>query len=329
MPSRPPMERCVAIIGAGILGRRIGCVFVAAGYRVHIQDLSSETLESALKFIDANKLDFAAMRKANCNGHPDSIDIIWGQVEKPGNPTEEGNGEEPDYTEFTSGIPNHPSFGSCNVFTDIASAVSNAWLVIEAVPEKLELKEQIFADLDAMTPPDCILGSNSSSFRSSLMTTYVSPARRKRMLNIHFTMPPKINIVELMTNGETDAQVLKYIKSILGRCGMLTVIAQCESTGFIFNRLWAAIKREIMHMLSEGVSDPNEIDGLWEHFFKNGPLPCQLMDEVGLDTVAFIEDNYVKERGLNSALTVDWLRKEYIAKGKLGRKSVKGGLYQP
>jgi 3-hydroxyacyl-CoA dehydrogenase len=225
------MERCVAIIGAGILGRRIGCVFVAAGYRVHIQDLSSETLESALEFIDANKLGFAAMRKAHGNGHPDSIDSIWGQVEKLGNPTEDGNGEEPDYTEVTSRIPNPPSFGSCNVFTDVASAVSNAWLVIEAVPEKLELKEQIFADLDAMAPPDCILGSNSSSFRSSLMTTYVSPDRRKRMLNIHFTMPPKINIVELMTNGETDAQVLKYIKNILGRCGMLTVIAQCESTG--------------------------------------------------------------------------------------------------
>lgn len=225
------MERCVAVIGAGILGRRIGCVFVAAGYRVHIQDLSSDTLESALEFIDANKVDFATMRKAQGNGHPDSIDCTWGRVEKLGNPTEGENGEEPDYTEFTSRISSHPSFGSCDVFTDIASAVSNAWLIIEAVPEKLELKKQIFADLDAMAPPDCILGSNSSSFRSSLMTTYVSPDRRKRMLNIHFTMPPKINIVELMTNGETDAQVLKHLKNILSSCGMLTVIAQCESTG--------------------------------------------------------------------------------------------------
>lgn len=116
----------------------------------------------------------------------------------------------------------------------------------------------------------------------------------------------------------------KYFCLICHKSLILTKLSR-----FIFNRLWAAIKREIMQMLSEGVSNPNEIDGLWGHFFQNGPLPCQLMDEVGLDTVAFIEDNYVRERGLDSTLTVDWLRKEYIAKGKLGRKSLKGGFYQP
>ena len=84
-----------------------------------------------------------------------------------------------------------------------------------------------------------------------------------------------------------------------------------------------------MHILSDGVSDPSEIDVLWEHMFKNGPLPCQLMDQVGLDTVAFIEEHYIKERGLGSASTVDWLRREYINHGRLGRKSSKGGLYPP
>lgn len=83
-----------------------------------------------------------------------------------------------------------------------------------------------------------------------------------------------------------------------------------------------------MQILAEGVSDPSEIDLLWEHMFKNGPLPCQLMDQVGLDTVAFIEDNYIQERGLPST-TVDWIRKEYIDQGRLGKKSEKGGLYPP
>lgn len=63
--------------------------------------------------------------------------------------------------------------------------------------------------------------------------------------------------------------------------------------------------------------------------FKNGPLPCQLMDQVGLDTVAFIEENYIKERGLEREPTVDWLKKEYLDKGRLGNKSHKGGLYPP
>lgn len=84
-----------------------------------------------------------------------------------------------------------------------------------------------------------------------------------------------------------------------------------------------------MHILSEGVSDPSEIDLLWEHMFKNGPLPCQLMDQIGLDTVAFIEDNYIQEKGYDPVPTVDWLRREYIEKGRLGKKSDKGGLYPP
>lgn len=98
---------------------------------------------------------------------------------------------------------------------------------------------------------------------------------------------------------------------------------------FIFGRLWAAIEREIMHILSDGVSDAAEIDMLWEHMFKNGRLPCQLMDQIGLDTVAFIEDTYIKERGLDSPTTVDWLRSEYISAGRYGKKSAKGGLYPP
>jgi hypothetical protein len=98
---------------------------------------------------------------------------------------------------------------------------------------------------------------------------------------------------------------------------------------FIFNRLWAAVKREIMNILADGVSDPSEIDLLWEHMFKNGPLPCQLMDQVGLDTVAFIKDNYIQERGLDPKMTVDWLRETYVKHGRLGKKSNKGGLYPP
>lgn len=110
----------------------------------------------------------------------------------------------------------------------------------------------------------------------------------------------------------------------------LELIYLLTTDRFIFSRLWVAIKREIMNILSDGVSDPGEIDLLWEHMFKNGPLPCQLMDQIGLDTVADVEDQYAKERGLDPTSTVDWLRREYIANGRLGKKSGdKGGLYPP
>lgn len=89
------------------------------------------------------------------------------------------------------------------------------------------------------------------------------------------------------------------------------------------------MKREIMLILSEEVSSPKEIDVLFEQMFQTSSSmpPCRMMDQVGLDTVAFIEDHYIQERGLDSKMTVDWLRDNYIELGKLGQKSEKGGLY--
>ncbi|KAJ5777373.1 Dehydrogenase multihelical [Penicillium odoratum] len=299
---KPRTDRPVAILGAGVLGRRIGCIFVAAGYNVHIRDPSAEALDAAIEYIHAHKDEFSLLPRTS----KEKKNII-----------------------HANGVNSKASFGICKTFADIGPAVSNAWLVIEAVPEKLDLKIETFAEVDAKSPVDCIIGSNSSSYKSSLMVTKVSAARQHRVLNIHFTMPPDILVVELMTCGQTDWDVLTYVKDVLEECGAVPVIARRESTGFIFNRLWAAVKREILHILSDGVSDPAEIDLLWDHMFRNGPLPCQLMDQIGLDTVAFIEENYIKERGLEREPTVDWLKKEYLDQGRLGNKSDKGGLYPP
>lgn len=98
---------------------------------------------------------------------------------------------------------------------------------------------------------------------------------------------------------------------------------------FIFNRLWAAVKREVLTILAEDVSTPEEIDLLWENMFQlpTSKPPCRLMDQIGLDTVALIEDNYIQERYLDGKLTVDWLRENYIQQGKFGQKSEHGGLY--
>jgi 3-hydroxyacyl-CoA dehydrogenase len=207
------------------------------------------------------------------------------------------------------------------------SAVKDAWLAVEALPENLDLKISIMGQLDQHAPQDCILASNSSSYKSRLMLDKVDQKRRLRVCNMHYYMPPGNNVVELMTCGETDTDVLQFLKSKLEDAGMTPAIARKESTGFIFNRLWAAVKRETLLIMAEGVSEPKEIDKLFMTMFKDNPVgPCGMMDAVGLDTVAFIEDNYVQERHLD-ATARDWLQKNYVEKGKLGAKSGKGGLY--
>ncbi|PYI36188.1 hypothetical protein BP00DRAFT_474920 [Aspergillus indologenus CBS 114.80] len=287
----PLMQRPITILGAGVLGSRIASALLAGGHRVHIRDPSADALATAATYIDAHRAAFEALLPA---------------------PVATGS-------------------GNYQAFTSLADAVRDAWLVIEAIPEILDLKIATFAELDALTPDDCILASNSSSFKSRLMSPTVQPARRARVLNMHFTMPPGIRSVELMGCGETDPAHLERLSEVLRGCGLIPVTARRESTGFIFNRLWAAVKREILLILAEDVSTAGEIDTLWTEMFQqpHSLPPCRLMDQIGLDTVAFIEDHYIAERGLDGSKTVDWLREHYLTTGKLGRKSPGGGLYGP
>lgn len=218
--------------------------------------------------------------------------------------------------------------GSIQVFDPLGPAIADAWLVIEAVPEKIQLKISTFAMLEKLAPTDAILATNSSSYKSSEMIGEVTASTKRRILNIHYYMPPKNMVVELMTDGFTEAAIFPFLVERLKETGASPYVARKESTGFIFNRLWAAVKRETLTILSEGVSVPEEIDSMWtEMFIKGKSLPCETMDQVGLDTVAFIEQHYIDERGLPSSHTVDYLKSSYIDHGKLGNKCEAGGLY--
>ncbi|KAG9511550.1 3-hydroxyacyl-CoA dehydrogenase-like protein, partial [Aureobasidium melanogenum] len=284
-----PTKRPVAILGGGVLGRRIACMWAAAGYDVHIRDPSPKSRSEALQYIDENI----------------------------GKKT---------YTDLSAGTRTP---GQYEAFADIELAVRGAWFVLEAVPEVLSIKIDVFGEVSRLAPPDCIMASNSSSYKSGSMLSKVDDASKHRILNAHYMMPPQILAIEFMTDGYTDPKIFPFMVKLHEDIGLVPAVARKESTGFIMNRLWAAMKREIMTILAEDVSDPAEIDSLFQQMFGSKITPCTLMDQVGLDTVAFIEDNYVNERGLDTSLTTDFLRKNYIEKGKLGAKSDKGGLYPP
>lgn len=170
-------------------------------------------------------------------------------------------------------------------FDSLQDAVSNAWLVIEAVPEKLNLKIDTFAELAILAPGDCILASNSSSYKTSEMLvkipseTAAGADARSRILNTHYYMPPANMIVELMTNGHTDESIFPFLVERSKEAALVPYVARKESTGFIFNRLWAAVKREVLTILAEGVSEPGEIDDMWRRMFvEGGAVPCGMMD---------------------------------------------------
>lgn len=121
-------------------------------------------------------------------------------------------------------------FGQCAVHGDLDSAVRNAWFVVEAVPEKLDLKISTFAELADKAPKDCILGSNSSSFKSRLMTAKMREEDKRRVLNVHYTMPP-VRVTEFMTSTFTDPAIFPFLEEKHRDVGLLPATARVESTG--------------------------------------------------------------------------------------------------
>ncbi|WP_025272098.1 3-hydroxyacyl-CoA dehydrogenase family protein [Haloglycomyces albus] len=211
--------------------------------------------------------------------------------------------------------------GSLETGDDLAEALKGSWLAVEAVPEHLDLKKKVFGQLDELSENDTILASNSSSYPTSSMIDNV--ATPERVVNMHFYMPPAVRVVELMSDGQTDQRVLDLLLDTLPGYGLYPFEAYKQSTGFIFNRIWAAIKRECLSVVAEGVSTPQDVDRIWELALGTGPGPFRLMDQVGLDVVLDIENHYAKERpGLPEGPRK--LLRRYVDEGRLGVKSGRG-----
>ncbi|KAH0497707.1 hypothetical protein TgHK011_004994 [Trichoderma gracile] len=170
---QPPLNyrsRPVAVIGAGVLGRRIG-------YTVKLRDPSKQQREDGVAYVEEN----VAL-----------------------------------YTQKTGKTP-----GKVMAFEDMEDAVADAWMVIECVPEKLELKTDVFAELDALAPADCILATNSSSYKSSELISKVSRARKTQVLNTHYFMPPSCMLIEVMANGYTTEAIIPFVVERLREAALM------------------------------------------------------------------------------------------------------------
>ncbi|MEV0766168.1 3-hydroxyacyl-CoA dehydrogenase family protein [Nocardia sp. NPDC050435] len=202
-----------------------------------------------------------------------------------------------------------------------SQAVADTWLVVEAVPERLELKKSIFAQLDRDCPSDAVVSSNSSSYASRLFTEGLRTS--DRMLNTHFYMPPSSTVLDVMSNGNTAQEVIDFVLKSFPDFGLHPFLCHKESTGFILNRIWAAIKREALEVVHEGVSTPQDIDTMYTLNFGTAAGPFRMMDVVGLDVVLDIEKHYAQD---NPSLPhgPQTVLEDYIAKGRKGLKSGAG-----
>ncbi|KAJ5481708.1 hypothetical protein N7475_000520 [Penicillium sp. IBT 31633x] len=284
MPSTPwtrpdTNTRPIAVVGGGIMGRRICMMWISAGYKVILCEKETGDSGGAVDYISEKKEEQAGKRGTTA--------------------------------------------AELKTTTSLEEAASNAWMVIEAIPEKLDLKIELLAQIDKIAPPDCIIASNSSSLRTSQMITKTE--KNYRICNGHYYMPPEQLYFELMSCGHTDPEIFPFLIEKAESAGFTPVHAKVESTGLVFNRIWAALKREILLVLADGVSDARTIDDMFKSWFQATKGPCQMMDTVGLDTVYNIEAVYAEQRHLDTT-AMDWLKKNYVDKGNLGAKAGKGLL---
>ncbi|KAK3319071.1 hypothetical protein B0H66DRAFT_255819 [Apodospora peruviana] len=309
---RPPSEQCleerpVLIVGAGNLGRRIALVWASASRPVTIYDEDPAALLEATEYITDNLGEYCTSHGTHpghvCTTTDMRVATTTGRLE---------------------GISQPDEAKEC----ELNSGAKGPWMVIECLPESLELKISLLSQLEHSLPCNCILASNSASLMTSEMAPHLH--HPERLLNTHYFIPPRNLMVELMSSSKTHDEIFPFLAEQMRRVGLSPMIvpAGIQSQGFIFNRIWAACKRETLAVLAEGVAKPAEVDMLFRDFFHAEKGPCERMDEIGLDTVARVEGHYLEQRPkLDSARQLGWLTKNYVHQGKLGEKSGGGGLF--
>ncbi|MFZ1884358.1 MAG: 3-hydroxyacyl-CoA dehydrogenase NAD-binding domain-containing protein [Rhodoplanes sp.] len=206
----------------------------------------------------------------------------------------------------------------------LADAVIDADVVIEAVPEKLDLKQKIFAEVEALVAPDTILASNSSALRPTDIGRDL--VRRDRMIGTHFWNPPHlVPLVEVIETEVTSAATVEATMRLMREAGKKPVHVRRDVPGFIGNRLQHALKREAIALLADGVADAATIDEVVKEGFGArlavlGPL--EQSDLVGLELTLDIHETLLQH--LDCTKGPHPLLRQKVAEGKLGMKAGEG-----
>jgi 3-hydroxybutyryl-CoA dehydrogenase len=207
--------------------------------------------------------------------------------------------------------------------TSLGEALQDADLVIEAAPERIDLKLELFAQIDRLAPAEAVIGSNTSALSvTELAGSLKDPSR---VAGMHFFNPVhKMKLVEIVRALDSTPATLDAIEEVSRRMGKETVLVR-ESPGFITTRVNASIGNEAFYMLMEGVASARDIDKALKLGLNHPMGPFELVDLVGLDTRLSILE-YL-HRTLGEKYRPCPLLAEYVAAGRLGRK-VGRGVYE-
>jgi len=282
--------RKVAVIGSGILGTQIAVQSAHFGYDVSVYDSDQESFGRA---------------------HQDLKSVLSKAVGKP----------------LFTPVQWEEEAQKVRLCSDLTDALSEADLVIEAVPEDVEIKRKVFSKIDGLAPRGAILATNSSSIPISKIES--ATTRPEQCLNMHFYFPAMgTMMVDVMGGTRTTAETFASGKAWVRSIGCIPLTVKKEILGFCFNRVWRAIKRETLYMWAGGFVDFMDVDRAWMIFTGMPQGPFGIMDNVGLDVVYNIEMVYYNESKDSKDHPPEAL-KTMVDRKELGRKTGKGFYTYP
>nr|MDO8100073.1 3-hydroxyacyl-CoA dehydrogenase family protein [Candidatus Njordarchaeota archaeon] len=274
----------VCVLGAGLMGSGIAQVCAQSGINVVMRDIKDEFIEKGLK------------------GIKDSLEkgIAKGKLKR----------EDADAT-----------ISKIETTTDLAKALSEADLIIEAIPEEMKLKKEVYKEVSKNAPEQAIIASNTSTLSITEMATAVR--RPENFVGLHFFNPaPIMKLLEIVKGKKTSDETVQFAKDLAGRLGKTPVVS-IDSPGFIANRVALPIIIEAIVALEEGVATKEDIDTALKLGYNHPMGPLELADLVGLDTVL----HSVKSVG-DKLKSPRWkapkLLEQMVKEEKLGRKTGKG-----
>jgi 3-hydroxybutyryl-CoA dehydrogenase len=273
----------IAVLGAGTMGRGIAQVAAQGGYRTRLFDVAGAALDKARQGIERT------LEKGVKLGKVDSADAA-------------------------------ATLGRLRLDQDLAAAVADADLVIEAVPERMELKVETFAGVVRCCPAHTLLASNTSGL--SITEIAGASGRPERFAGMHFFNPVHLmKLVELVRGLETSEETLAAMAEVAVRMGKEVVVVR-ESPGFVTSRINALIGNEAFRMLETGVASAEDIDKALKLGLNHPMGPFEMVDLVGLDVRLSILQHL--HQTLGETYRPSNLLAQYVKAGRLGRKTGKG-----
>ncbi|MFJ7747317.1 3-hydroxyacyl-CoA dehydrogenase family protein [Peribacillus sp. NPDC097295] len=275
----------ITVIGAGQMGHQIAMLAALGGFNTILQDVQETALQTA-------------------KGKLEGLMSKW--VQK-GKLTEDSK---------------LAAFTHLQLTTDLNKAASGADLIIEAVVEKIEVKQEVFAKLEQVAPSETIFATNSSTIVNSLLSGVTS--RPEKFINMHFFFPPLVmDCVEVVMSDQTSEETAKLALEVTEKMNRTGVLLRKEISGFVANRILGALQKEALYLYEEGIADYKDIDLICRKALSHPIGPFELMDLSGIDVGYFVMQQRYKETG-NPKDKPNACIEEKVKQGDLGRKTGKG-----